>query len=72
MQAADFERSEVDVPNAIVDLFQADVFAGAAHADIDPLVVPSDTAIGADVSHFESIWIFQRGILSGMDRGEGA
>jgi hypothetical protein len=32
MQAAEFERAEVDIPNAIIDLFQANVFPCAAGA----------------------------------------
>jgi hypothetical protein len=29
MHAAEFERTEVNIPDAIVDFFQADILAGA-------------------------------------------
>ena len=49
VEAAEFERAEVDVPHPIVDLFQADILPGADRRDIDPVRVPADTAIGTDV-----------------------
>ena len=53
-----FERPEVDIPDAIVDFLQADVFLYAAHADVDPLVIPADAAVVADEPFLESVWIF--------------
>jgi len=35
-QSPELESSEVDVPDAVVDLFQVDLFAHADLADIDP------------------------------------
>ena len=60
MQATELERSEEDIPDAVVDFFESHVLAGAADADIDPVVIPADAAIGADVAQFEAIWILKR------------
>ena len=35
-QAPELERSEVDVPDAVVDLLEPDVFADADGGDVDP------------------------------------
>ena len=59
-QTAQLEGSEVNVPDSIVDLFEADVFANADGRDVHPAVVPPDAAIRADVADFEAIGIFQR------------
>ena len=42
MESAQAERAEVDVPFAIVDLDQADVFLTQGLTDVDPLLVPAD------------------------------
>ena len=60
-QAAEFERTEVDVPDTVIDFFEANVFARAHDRDVDPVATPSDTAIGADIANFEAIRIFECG-----------
>lgn len=50
MKAAQFERAEVNIPDAVIDLLQADLFLGAAHADIDPFVIPANATVVADES----------------------
>ena len=59
-EATELERTEVDIPDAVVDLFQAYVVAGTDGRDIDLVVFPTDATIGADVTHLEAIRIFQR------------
>jgi len=34
VEAAQFERAKEDVPDAIIDFLQSDVFAGAADAEL--------------------------------------
>lgn len=46
MELSGFERVEVDVPDTIVDFFQAYVLPGADSRDIDPVRVPVDVADG--------------------------
>jgi hypothetical protein len=45
VHASEFERSKVDIPDAIVDFFQSDILAGADAGDIDPIASPADAAI---------------------------
>jgi hypothetical protein len=45
MEPAEFERAEVDVLDAVVDVFQAHVLPGADSGNIDPIRVPADTAM---------------------------
>jgi hypothetical protein len=37
VQAAELKWPKVDIPQAFVDLFQADVFAGTDDGDVDPI-----------------------------------
>lgn len=60
MQAAKFQRSKVNIPNAVVDFFQAHVFAGAADADVHSFMIPADAAVGADIADLEAVGIFER------------
>ena len=57
--------AEVDVPDSVIDLLQADVLANAGNGDVDPLTVPADAAIGADVAYFLSVRIFDGWQLAG-------
>ncbi len=59
-EASKLERSEVHVPDAVVDFLQTHVFADADGGDVDPPSIPADAAVGADVAHFEPIGVFQR------------
>ena len=40
----------MDIPNAIIDLFKADVFARTDDGDIDPIAVPTNATIGAHIA----------------------
>ncbi len=42
VQPAEVERAEVDVPEPIVDFFEADVLFGQDVTDVDPTRVPAD------------------------------
>src|SRR5712692_3130297 len=59
-QAPELERSEVYVPDTVVDLLQADVFADADGGDVEPSPIPADATVGTDVAHFEAVGILQR------------
>jgi hypothetical protein len=56
-EPAEFEGSKGDIPDAIVDLLEADVFANADVGDVDPLPVSPDAPVGTDVAHFEAVRI---------------
>jgi hypothetical protein len=49
-QSPECEWSEVDIPNAIVDGLEADIFSDTGHRDVDPLTVPTDATNGADIA----------------------
>jgi hypothetical protein len=49
LRAAHLERSEIDIPDAAIDFFQAHVVAGSDGRDINPVVFPTDAAVGDEV-----------------------
>jgi len=59
-QAAELERTEVDVPDTVIDFFETDILTHAGNRDIDPLAVPSYTTVSADVPHFETVRVLER------------
>jgi hypothetical protein len=59
-ETTEFERAEEDVPDAVVDFFEADILASTDDGDIDPTVVPTDAAVSANVSDFKAVGIFER------------
>src|SRR5574337_29732 len=59
MEPAEFKRGEIDVPDAIVDFFQAHILSGADSGDIDPVRVPADAAIRTDIPDLEAIGIVE-------------
>jgi hypothetical protein len=59
-EAPELERSEVDVPNAVVDLLEPDVLAGAHGGDAHPLAISTDATVGAHVASLEAIRILER------------
>ena len=59
VQAAEQQRPKVDIPDPVIDLLEPHVLANASAGDVDPRAIPADAAIGADVAHFESIWILE-------------
>src|SRR5213083_1088177 len=59
-QTAELEGAEVHVPEAVIDLLQAHVFADADRGDVDPPAVPPNATVGADVADFEAIGILER------------
>ena len=58
-QATEFDRPKVDVPDALVNLFQPDILASTAEADVHPIAVPADAAVVADLARLEVWRIFQ-------------
>src|SRR3989454_6723290 len=61
-QTAEAQRPKVDVPDPVVDLLEADVFADADRGDVDPAAVPPHAPAGADVPDFEAV----RGLEGGQ------
>jgi len=60
MEAAQPERAEVDVPEVVVDFLEAYVLAAEDVTDIDPVGVPPDAAVVADLSDLEVVRILER------------
>src|SRR5258705_999143 len=60
-QPAEPQGPEVHIPDAVVDLLEADILAHAHRGDVDPAAIPPNAAVGADVAHLEAIGIFERG-----------
>ena len=48
-QAAKSQGPEVHVPDPVVDLLKADVFAHTDRGDVDPAAVPPNAAVTAEV-----------------------
>jgi len=53
MEATEFDGSEVDFPEAVIDLLEADVLLGEEMADVDTAGVPADAAVVADAADLE-------------------
>lgn len=54
-EAAEPDRSEADVEEAVVDFLEADVLLGEQRADVDPVVEPADASISRHEPAFEVI-----------------
>lgn len=46
VQVAELEWSKVDIPNAVVNFFQSDIFAGANDGDVDPVTAQARPVVG--------------------------
>jgi len=57
---AELERSEVYLPDAVVDLFESDILAGERVGDADPVMFPADAAVATDEPDFEVTGILER------------
>jgi len=66
VESAQAERAEVDIPFAVVDLDEPDVFLAQGLADIDPLLVPADAAVATDAADLVVAGILQRGEAGGI------
>ena len=64
MESAQAERTEVDIPFAVVDLDEPDGFLAQGLADVDPLLVPADAAVAAHPAD-----LVVTGILQGREAG---
>ena len=65
MKSTEFQRTEVDIPDTVVDFFQADVLSDADGGDIDPMVVPANATVGTDIADLEAVRILERWNLFG-------
>ncbi len=61
--APELERAKVDGPDPLIDFLQAHVCVRRDRGDIDPVVIPPNAPVGADVADLEAI-----GILQGRER----
>ena len=59
-EPTELERSEVHVPDSVVDFLQPHVFADADGGDVDPSSIPANAAVGTDVANFKAVGIYQR------------
>ncbi len=64
-EATEFQGAKIHVPNSVVDLFQADILAGAGNANVDPGTVPADAAVVTDVASFKMRRVLKRRQLRG-------
>src|SRR5262245_11514177 len=60
VQAAKLQRSEVDVPDPVVDLLQSYVLADADDRHVHPVTVPANAAVGTDIPNLEAIRVLER------------
>ena len=60
VEPSEQDGAEVEGPDAVVDLFQANVLLDDAGADVDPALLPADAAIAADATDLEVAGILQR------------
>lgn len=60
VESPKFELAEIDIPDAIIDFFKSDVFSDTSDGNINPMVVPANTTITANVAHFETIRVLER------------
>ena len=65
MESTEFQGAEIDVPETIVDFFEADILSDADSGDINPMMVPANAAVGADITNLEAIRILERWNLFG-------
>jgi hypothetical protein len=59
-ETTEFQRTEIHVPEAVVDLFQADVLCSAGDVDVDPSTVPADATVVTDVASLKMGGVFER------------
>jgi hypothetical protein len=59
---------EDDIPDAIVDVLEANTFSDAAEADGEPLTVPPYAPVGDDLAHLEPVGICERWECVGLRR----
>ena len=65
------DRAKVDLPDAVVDGFEADELAGEDGAEADGPSVPTEGAVGGDAADLEVIGILELRKPLGKGRGEG-
>jgi hypothetical protein len=59
-ETTESQRPKIHVPEAVVDLFQADVLCSAGDADVDPGTVPADATVVTDVASLKMGGVFER------------
>ena len=68
---SEFQRSEVYVPQPIVDFFEPDRFARERMRDAHPSLLPADPAVATDEADFEVTGVFEGRESPGSSRSEG-
>lgn len=58
-KASEFQGAKVNIPDAVIDFFESNVFPGTDSRDIDPLAFPSDASVCTDISNLEPVRVFQ-------------
>jgi hypothetical protein len=68
---AECERAEGDIPDALIDFFEADIGSDADVCNVDPLMVPPEAPVGADITHLEAVRVLKRRQLMSHRPGGG-
>ena len=63
VESAEFEGTEVDIPEVVVDFFEANVLATQGLSDVDPIAIPPDASVVADETNLVVGWVVDRGQL---------
>jgi hypothetical protein len=69
MEATEFDGSEIDFPEVVIDLLEADVLFGEEMADVNPAGVPTDAAVAADAADLEVGGVLEGRQLAGERAG---
>ena len=60
LELSEPHRADVEVPQPIVDLLEADVWLAEHMADVDPGAAPADAAVAADAANLEVVGVIDR------------
>ena len=64
------QGSIIHLPDAIIDLLQADIFTGTNRGNLNPVGAPAHTAAGIDETDLEMIGVFEGQDLARHRAGE--
>ena len=65
MEAPQLERSKVQIPFAIVDFLEPNIFSAEDVAHVDPMGLPADAAVGAHEADLKVVGVLERGEARG-------
>ncbi len=59
VKASEFNGTEIDFPEPVVDLFECHELLSQEVADVDPAGVPADASIATDAADLEVGWVLE-------------